>query len=347
MRHVAIACLLLVARASVAVEAAPAATVQADGATLDAIVVSGEQPGPGLWKVSKGEHVLWVLGTLSPLPKRMHWQSKEVEARIAESQEVLLSPNVAVSTQLGFFGKLALLPSLIGARDNPDRRTLADVVPSDQYARWRTLKARYIGRNGNVEKWRPMFAAMELYRAAIRKSGLVESSQVSDVVRNAAKHAGVKLTPVKFEVELADPKAAIKEFKRDPIEDLACFTRTLDRIDRDLGTMTARANAWASGDLDALRSLPYTDQMSACREAVSTSGVVRKRGFGDIEARVERTWIDAASAAIERNRTSFALLPMRLLLGDGDYLAALRARGYAIEGPDGLTDESTVGTPGP
>src|SRR5262249_39937863 len=46
---------------------------------VDEIVVSGEQPGPGLWKVTKGDHVLWILGTLTPLPKRMTWRSGEIE----------------------------------------------------------------------------------------------------------------------------------------------------------------------------------------------------------------------------------------------------------------------------
>lgn len=53
---------------------------------LEAMVVRGVQPGPGLWKVSKGDHVLWILGTLSPLPKRLQWQATEVETIIGQSQ---------------------------------------------------------------------------------------------------------------------------------------------------------------------------------------------------------------------------------------------------------------------
>src|SRR5215831_2532541 len=29
------------------------------------ILVTGEQPGPGLWKIVKGDHAIWVLGTQS------------------------------------------------------------------------------------------------------------------------------------------------------------------------------------------------------------------------------------------------------------------------------------------
>src|SRR5690349_16569476 len=91
----------------------------APGPSLETIVVTGEQPGPGLWKVSKDEHVMWVLGTLSPLPKRIEWRAAEVERRIGESKQVLLAPQVKMQANVGFFGRLALLPSLIGIRDNP------------------------------------------------------------------------------------------------------------------------------------------------------------------------------------------------------------------------------------
>ena len=73
---------------------APAAASTAAVADLPVVVVTGVQPGPGLWKVSKGDHVLWVLGTLSPLPRAMQWQSREVDEVIGASQQVLLEPSV-------------------------------------------------------------------------------------------------------------------------------------------------------------------------------------------------------------------------------------------------------------
>ena len=102
---------------------------------------------------------MWILGTLSPLPKNMHWQPKEVEAAIASAQAVLDPPRVNVNANLGFFGKLTLLPSLVGVRDNPDHKTLQQVVPPDLYARWIALKTKYFGagRGRNIESWRPLF----------------------------------------------------------------------------------------------------------------------------------------------------------------------------------------------
>ncbi len=53
----------------------------------DKVLVVGQRPGPGLWKVSKGGNVLWVFGTHAPLPARMQWRSQQVEAILAQSQQ--------------------------------------------------------------------------------------------------------------------------------------------------------------------------------------------------------------------------------------------------------------------
>jgi hypothetical protein len=310
----------------------------ATSAQMETIVVSGEQPGPGLWKVSRDDHVLWVLGTLAPLPKDIRWKSKEVDAVIAQAQEVLDTPAVGVKADIGFFGKLALLPSLIGVRENPDDATLQDVVPPDLYARWSVLKEKYIGRSGKVEKWRPIFAALDLYRAAIRKSGLTDSGLVQKTIKATAKRAGVKLTPVKVELVVEDPRVAIKQFKRGALDDIECFRRTLDRIDTDLVAMTARANAWSTADLDALRRLPYSDQMTACVDAVVRSDMAHARGVSDIESRIENAWIEAATRALAANQVTLAMLPIDQLLRSDGYLSRLRAQGYSVEAPDAQSE---------
>ena len=58
-------------------------------ASLDEVLVTGERPGPGMWRVAKDGHELWILATLQPLPKNMTWRSQAVEQRIANSQVVI------------------------------------------------------------------------------------------------------------------------------------------------------------------------------------------------------------------------------------------------------------------
>lgn len=300
---------------------------------LESIVVTGRQPGPGLWKVRKGDHVLWILGVQSPLPKRMEWDSANVERRIAESQEVLTSPYATIDADVGFFRGLMLLPSMLKARRNPDGKTLRELVTPEQYARWTVLKARYIGGDRDVEEWRPLFAAQELYRKAIARTGLTDSSVVMDLVRRTAKHGGVPVVDPKIVVKIPDPKSALKEFSRTTLDDTQCFAKTLERIEADLGTMVVRANAWAEGDIETLRANTHPTQWAACSAAMTGNAIARKAGFADIETRVRAKWMETAEAALARNASTFATLPAGEMFSADGYLARLAAKGYVIEEP--------------
>jgi len=297
------------------------------------VVVTGVQPGPGMWKVTRGEHVLWVLGTLSPLPKAMQWQSRQVEDVLAQAQEVVAPPTIQVSAGGGFFSQLTLLPSMIGLRDNPDDRTLKDVVPAQSYARWSVLRQRYMPRKMGVEDWRPMFAAMELYDHAIDASGLARSGVVWPVVEKVVKERGIKLTRPALKVTLAKPRAAIKEFKTASLDDIACFDSTLRRIENDLPRMAQRANAWAIGDVEALTLLPYEENEKTCMQTAMQLDLMRREGMGDADVKVDALWLDAAQAALERNPVSLAVVPMSKLLDAQGYLAGLQARGDIVEAP--------------
>lgn len=334
MRLLTFALLLVAAAVALAQQASmdaptPAAVeaVESASSTIEEVTVSGEQPGPGLWKISKDGHVMWVLGALQPLPKKMRWRSRWVEAAVAESQELLIAPKVDAG--IGFFEGMALLPSMLGARNNPDGAKLHEVLPPDVYARWLALKARYIGRNEGIEKWRPIFAAGELYEKAIAKSALTTQSDVLPVVKKIAKRHKVKLIQPTLQIKIQ----AIKQFKKSSLEDIACFTKTLDRLETDLDAMRARAAAWAVGDVDALRRLPYPDQFGACGSAILNSPVVQDRGLQDVLQRVESLWLEEAQAALARNEVTFAVLPISQLLRADGYVAKLQVRGYDVTTP--------------
>lgn len=298
---------------------------------IEEVVVSGEQPGPGLWKVYKGDHILYILGTLQPLPKKMTWRSRSVESVIAQSQEVLTSTDV--EADIGFFKGLMLAPSIIGIRKSPEGKTLQQVLPPDLYARWITLKTRYMGRDAGIEKWRPIFAAQELYSKAIEKSGLSYSNVVWPVVKKIANNNGIKITTPQLVVEIEKPRAAIKEFKKSSMDDLDCFTKTLQRLETDLESMRARANAWAVGDVETLSKLAAPDQNAACREAIMNSQVVQERGFQNVPTRMSRVWADAAERALTENKSTFAVLTLSEMFRSDGYIAMLQSRGYVVEAP--------------
>ncbi len=305
-----------------------------DVADLPAVMVSGVQPGPGLWKVSKGDHVMWVLGTLSPLPRDMQWQSREVEQVIGASQQILLAPSVQLKADVGFLGKMFLLPSAYSARKNADGETLQQVLPPPVFARWQALKQKYLGGDRGIERWRPLFASQELYRKALKANGLSRSGGIQMNIDALAKRHGVPELPTDYRVLIEHPRAAITAFKQAAPRDTTCFIRTLDSVEHDMPAMTARANAWATGDLQALRELPDSDRHDACVAAVTGAGFAQTLGLDDLPAKQRAVWLAAARKALAGNAQTFALLPMDELLKPDGYLATLQAEGYEIDAPE-------------
>jgi hypothetical protein len=306
-----------------------------DPVPVEEVLVTGQQPGPGLWKVTRpggeGGNVLWILGTHGPLPKKLEWRSRELESALAASQEVIAP--VAMDAKVGPLGGITLLPSLIGIRDNPDDLALVDVVPADLYARWLPLKERYIGRDRDVEGWRPIFAAQKLYESALRKSGLERSGVVWPAVEKLARKSKVRITEPEVEVKVDKPRAAIKEFKQTPLDDLQCFAKTIERLESDLDLMRERANAWAMGDVKRLRQLTYVDNASACISAVLESRFMQERGAAQWPELRAAAWVAAAERALAANPSTVAVLSIDQILKSDGYVSRLRAKGYVVEDP--------------
>ncbi|HYM86653.1 MAG TPA: TraB/GumN family protein [Pseudoxanthomonas sp.] len=327
-------CLALPAIAQSPNESTPAQHINSESVLeMDTMVVTGAQPGPGMWKVSRGDHSLWVLGTLSPLPSGISWKADEVKAVLEQADQVLGSPGLVVDADIGVFKGLMLLPSALKAGKNPDGKTLKDVLPADVYARWLALKPRYFGRDKGIEKKRPVLVANELYAAANRKAGLGRKPVITPVIDEVLKRRKMKITPTMLKITIEDPKAAIKEFTREGVNDLECFRLALDRVENDIPLMVDRANAWSVGDLDALRILPSEKQAGACMSALASGEFARKRGMGDVEARVRAQWLKTAEEGLQKNRVTFATLPIAELQKPDGYLSYLQAKGYVVEAP--------------
>ena len=300
------------------------------------ILIVGQRPGPGLWKVSRDGHVLWIFGTYSPLPVKMVWRSQQVETVLSQSQEFLDTPGTSI--KVGFSQALNLvtaLPFAIGAKNNPDGARLQDVVPPPIYARWTVLKQKYIGDDTGIERERPIFAAPALFEKAMAQTGLGGDGEVTAAIRQIAKKHNVKYTSTSISLVVDNPRGAVRDFKKSPMDDLACFTKTIDRLEMDLDAMRARANAWAIGDVELMRKLSYADQVSACSSAVVDSAVVKSLpGGATLQQRMRDTWLAAVEKALATNQSTFALLPVAHIFSSTGFLADLQAKGYVVEQPD-------------
>lgn len=304
----------------------PVAHAQVSDAPIAEVVVEGRHEGPRMWTVHQGDHVLWILGTVTPLPKKMVWQPDAVRAVLRQSQEVVPAwPTYGIGAHP--FTALRLYIEWRRMQKLPDRLPLRQTLPPALYARVAALEAKYDPRDTRLEELRPMLAAERLLTRVLDASGLALRNEVQQTVLKLAREQGVRVRQDKLRID--DPVNVLRDVGATPLAgEIACLEAVVSRLETDLGPMQERARAWALGDVDALRRLAHPDDRTACISAVSTSDRVRT-----LVARAQEDWLIVVQDSLARNRGTLAVQSMDRLLGEHGQLATLRERGYRVEGP--------------
>ena len=303
----------------------PGATAET-AAPMEEVLVEGRHEGPRLWTVRRGEHTLWILGTLTPLPKKMVWQPDAVQEVLRHTQEVVPAwPSYGIGANP--ITALRVYIEWRRVQKPPDNLPLSQVLPPPLYARVRALEARYDPSDRKLEQMRPMLAARQLAARVFDAAGLAQKNEVQQTVLRLAREQGVRIRQDKLKIE--DPVDVLKDVNATPLAgEIACLEAVVTVLETDIEPMQARARAWALGDVDALRALPHAEDRTACVAAVSGSDRVRK-----LIARAEDNWLIAVEDSLARNAGTLAVQSMDRLLGEHGALATLRARGYSVEGP--------------
>lgn len=297
------------------------ATAAAPDNAIDELVVTGERTGPGLWHVHGTAGEAWIMGTASPLPKNITWRSRQLEQILAGTRIVLVGKPFEI-------GILRALWLLITQRDLllvPGGRRLKDVMPPELYARFETLRARY---NSDPDKWthfRPIIATALLEQAALREVGLSAHLDIGNEVRTLARKHDVRIE----EIKIAGVRDFLDVLKSMPpaVED-TCVVAALATIETGLPRLVSRAQAWVTGDLERIHSLPESAEVDACVAALSGD-----LGARDLLGQIRRTWALSLDEQLRAGGVTVAVVNMDLLLERGGLLAALQAQGYTVDAP--------------
>lgn len=301
---------------------------------LGTVTVQGRQPGPRLWRVTKGDHTLWVLATLSPLPNGLEWDSTAVVERVKASQAVLWLPSFSMGVDAGFFSKVYLGYKFLQVTRNPDGKTLKEVLPEATYARWAAVKPQLLGRNSRIERFRPIVAAEGLYGAALKKLGLSESKNVLETVRATAKESKIPLVVPELSVKAKEPKKLLALASRITLNgEIECLNATLDTLQNDLPVIRSNALAWAQGDVGGIHVERLRHRNQVCQDVFFGSELMRAVSVSDVESQVQTIWLNKATEALAKNRTTFAVLPFSNISGPRSYLKALENSGYTVIAP--------------
>ena len=294
--------------------------------TIEEVLVSGERSGPGLWKVRKGEHTLYLLATIAPAPKKLQWRSREVEA-VLDRAQVFVPARFEVDADIGPIKAVQLYLQFRKLRGNAAGERLETVLPPPLFSRFEALRTKYAPRDRSMLERRPIFAVLELQRAAIDRTGLSFSNAVARSVEKSARERKVKV--LRAEVRVEDVRGTLAEIGQIPLPaEIACMEAVLGRLEADLAQSRQRAEAWAVGDTGALRTSAATQAAGTCLDSLSNSARVASllRDF-------ETAWLGTVTNSLERHPVTLAVTDIDGLLRPGGILAKLRARGYEIDEP--------------
>jgi uncharacterized protein YbaP (TraB family) len=303
--------------------AAPTPTVPADPPAVEAIqevLVTGEHPGPALWKVTSGQHLLWILAEPpTPLPMKFVWRSKQVAAAIATAQELILDGGITFDSSR--LNKPLTLFVYHDMRTLPAGQSLADVVPENLYRRFRVLKDEFAADDDQMERLRPWAAGIELRKHVMKSLNLTNTSVSGTVLAHAWR---AKVTSLFIDADYA-------EFERNSKSNrtMSCLEDIVSELETDRNDLQRLANAWSVGDIEALRELVLRQKPDQCQPDMFDNDQRAK----EATARHTEQWLAAADLALNTYPTAFAIVPTDRLFAPDGWLTALRARGYGVQEP--------------
>jgi uncharacterized protein YbaP (TraB family) len=317
------ACLAVVSSTALCADTSPAASATAAPVAdqLQELVVTGERTGPGLWHVHKGAAHVWILGSISPLPRDITWRSTQVERLLASTNQVL----VPKPFEIGIVRILWLLLTERSVLMVRGGKHLKDVMPPDLYARFAKDRARFTSDAGKWERFRPIIASAFLERDAFHSVGLSARLDLGAALRALAKKQNVRVEEVKI-AGVGDVLDALKTMP--PATENTCVDASLVTIETGLPQLIDRARAWATGDIDNIQSHPEPAQVDACVKALDSGAA-----SGDLIGRIRHTWLQALLKSLNTAGTTVAVVNMDLLLENGGLLDELKQRGYEVDPP--------------
>jgi uncharacterized protein YbaP (TraB family) len=312
-----------ISKAAILLACLTAAVGRADQApqVLDEVVVTGERAGPGMWHVHRGAANVWILGSISPLPRDITWRSKQVETVLESTSQVLVQKPIEISIPR-ILWMLIVDRSVLMVGGG---KRLKDVLPPDLHDRFAAQRSKVTDDAGKWERYRPIIAAAFLQQAAFHQANLSMRLDLGAALRILAKKHGVRVEEVKV-AGVSDMLEALKTMP--PAAERTCVEASLTTVESGIPRLVDRAQAWASGNVERIENLPELKAVDACRVALDAG-----RGALDVIARIRQTWLASIEKYLQAPGTTIAVVNLDMMLERGGLLDALRAKGYEVDAP--------------
>lgn len=288
-----------------------------DWAPDETVVVSAQGQGPALWHIKKGESEIWILGTVSPMPKGLAWNSTHLAEIIKGARAVLVPPKASA----GFFETSWFLVTHRSLLSMPGDQKLEDSLPPP-------LRARFVAARTaleiDAEKYEddpPVLTAVELL-TAYNKARALETSEPMATVERLARQNKV---PLKLVGEYG-ALAMVKELLRLPVEaQVTCLEASVAYTEQATAHNRLLAEAWATGNLRQIKAHYVPDRFADCAKQVSSYGKLNERAVAD--------YLKVIHEALAQPGKVVLVTDVGSLLRSTGVAEQLHKEGLIIEGP--------------
>jgi hypothetical protein len=274
-------------------------------------------PGPALWRVSRGDSQVIILGFVRPLPHGLDWPKGRLLHALDGAHALLVPPEPT----LGVLDTVGLLLSL-GRLQNPQGRTLAQVLAPGDYQAYAQAVARSHLPAKHYDRYKPVVAGAALIGDVRRAEGLSSEKPVSTVQR-MARQLHVRIQPM-GRLKAAPLLRIVVSL--DDGHGLACFREEMAEIAWETTDARAAAEAWGRGDVASLRRLKSRVGVIQCLEDLPSIQALTERGTADA--------VTAIDEALSRPGKTVALVDLTYLDRTNGLLDRLKARGATISVPE-------------
>ena len=307
----AMACALtlsLVPAAAIAQVAAPPAKPWSD---ITEVVVRAHAPGPAMWKLTRGDATVWVMGTLHVAPKDVSWDSTRFR-RILQGAHYLILPRIVDDWDVSP-DRMAL----------PGTSQLNDVVSAQTFQRYQAVlnNEQFDGLpTGLTYKpaWAGSWLIVHVYRAHDITTYIVPPE-----ITGFATQSGVI---VKYVDRHTTRLQAHQYDHLDAQAGEACLNDYLDSIDHDVASVAQMGKAWAEGDVPTI--------LAQHRDPAWVTCFLSQPKYAQIyETYAVDDMVKAVDNALKTPGKSVAVMPLSDLLRQGGILDSLRAKGVEITAP--------------
>ncbi len=307
----------LLAMGAAPVPATPAAPVQ-DWTNVEVVVVTPDHPGPAMWHIVKGQSEVWIIPTVSPVPKDLTWDSTQIQSLLKGAKGVILPPRASMGL---FEGMWFWITGGLDVLKQPDGTKLESTMPAPLRARFVAAYKRFGQDTDRYEDWLGGIAALRLegdyYTAANFSPNGPEKT-----IKSLAGRAGV---PARATAEYAAMDVIKDVPKMSAAAHLACLNWALEDIDTFSAHAAAAAQAWAKGDVAGVKAHYSETRLDAC--------LAQNAAYTRLRETANRDMTNAILTVLNRPGVTLATMPMGFFLRKGGVLERLEAAGVTVTGP--------------